>query len=374
VISVDEERLIDLFLELCTIPGESKAEHQVASFLSDWFEARGYAVERDCAHVEYGGSSGNLYVRIPGTLQGPRVMLSAHMDTVVTGGAVEPIRSDGVIRSSGETILGADDRSGIAAILEVVERLREERLDHLPLLIAITAAEEVGLLGARHALLNSTDADFGVVLDTSGPIGRIVYCAPYYESYTVVLQGVSAHAGIAPEKGVNAIVAAAELISKIPTGRISPHTTGNVAQISGGVANNIVPDRVVISGELRSTELSELEELIDRISKEVELHNSKSSAKAIFSHEREYDGYTLDQQSEVIQRLSRAAAAIGAEPQLVATGGGADANYFNQKGIPTAVISSGMSEVHTHQEKIAERDLIDAARMVLALVCDKERG
>ncbi len=368
---INETRLEQLFLDLCKIHGEPKDESRVASYLTIFFEDLGYTVERDKAHEKFGGSCGNLYVRIPGTIDGTTIMLSAHMDTVVTGGTVVPVRDGDYIRSEGDTILGADDRSGIAAILETVQVLKETNTTHLPIFVAIMAAEEIGLLGARYCELSSKDADFGVVLDTSGPIGKIVNQAPFHEAYWISVHGKSAHAGIEPEKGINAIVAASRLIANLPTGRISDTATTNIAQIKGGVAHNIVPELVKISGEARSTSLDELMTIMNQIESAVEQANKTESAPIEFSRQREYDGYHLPEDSEVIVRLKQAAIAIGKEPTVTHTGGGADANFFNQKGIPTAVISCGMSKVHTYDEEILVQDLFDCTKMVLALVTGK---
>lgn len=365
---VDSLRLENLFMNLCRIHGEPRSEDKVAEFLSEYFESRGYKVERDGANEKYSGTCGNLFVRIPGTLKGPTMMLSAHMDTVITGGEVEPIREGDFIRSKGDTILGSDDKAGIAAILEVLETVAENNTAHLPLLIAFTAAEEIGLLGAKYCELSSSDADMGVVLDTSGPIGKIVNIAPYHESYTIKVSGKSAHAGIEPEKGINAIQLAAELVSLLPTGRISDNSTCNIAQIHGGVANNIVPALVTIKGEVRSGSEDHLLEILNQIKNTCSEISDKNEMPIIFTSHREYDGYMLDENAEIISRLSSAASAIGKEPYITHTGGGSDANFFNQKGLPTAVISCGMAKVHTFDEEILVSDLIDAARMTLALI------
>lgn len=366
---INAERLEKLFMDLCRIHGEPKKESLIAEFLTNYFESRGYTVERDSAHTKYGGSCGNLFVRIPGSLPGPTLMLSAHMDTVITGGPVVPVREGEYIRSKGDTILGSDDKAGIAAILEVLQTVSEKSLPHLPLLIAFTSAEEIGLLGAKYCELTIEDADMGVVLDTSGPIGKIVNIAPFHESYEITVRGKSAHAGIEPEKGVNAIQHASKLIVALPTGRISEDTTANIAQIHGGVANNIVPELVTIKGEIRSCSESNLLKLLSEI--ETACTNFDSKATIEFSSHREYDGYSLDTEAEVIKRLTQAAESIGKEPYTTHTGGGSDANFFNQKGIPTAVISCGMAKVHTYDEEILVSDLIDTARMTLALVTVK---
>jgi len=368
---INEVRLEERFISLCKIHGEPRSEGAVADYLTDFFESRGYTVERDSAHEQYNGTCGNLFVRIKGTTEAPTLMLSAHMDTVVTGGEVEPVRDGDYIRSAGNTILGADDKAGIAGILEVVEQLSEQNLDHPPLLIALTSAEEIGLLGARYCELTSADANMGVVLDTSGPIGRIINKAPFHEAYSIKVHGKSAHAGIEPEKGINAIQIAAELITKLPQGRVSESCTTNIARIRGGVADNIIPELVTIKGEARSTSEQELLATLQLIQTACSTVSKSLSAKIEFSSNREYDGYTLSDDSPIINRLKNAAINIGKEPEVRPTGGGSDANFFNLKGIPTAVISCGMDKVHTHNEQILVQDLIDSTEMLLAFVCSE---
>ncbi|MGM0443826.1 MAG: M20/M25/M40 family metallo-hydrolase [Fibrobacterota bacterium] len=370
---VNRERIIQTFMELAKIHGESRDENAVAAHLDRIFrEEFGLTPEYDRAHESYGGSTPNMFVRVPGSLGGPPLMISAHMDTVVTGGMVQPVRQGEFIRSAGDTILGADDRAGLAQILELLAVLRENNIPHRPLLLAITAAEEIGLLGARYCQLSSSDAAMGVVLDITGPMGKIVHSAPYHDAWKISVSGISAHAGIAPEKGVNAIKIAAELIDRIGTGRISEHTTANIARIRGGEADNIVPDRVTILGEVRSRTEEELlawEEGIRRICSDTQ---RKWSMDCSFSVHREYDGYTLADDASPIRELSAAVTAAGLTPHITATGGGSDANYFNRKGIPTAVISCGMAQVHTYNEEIRIDDLCDTVEILRHFVTTRE--
>lgn len=368
---MNRDRVLQNFLTLCKIHAESKKEQPVAHYLESEFSRLGYSVEYDSAHKAFDGESGNMIVRIPGTLKGPTLMLSAHMDTVVTGGNVEPIVDGEYVRSKGNTILGSDDRAGIAQIMEVIEILAEEKIPHLPLLIVITSAEEIGLLGARYCTLDSSDAQMGVILDTSGPIGKIVNAAPYHEAWKIKVHGRSAHAGIDPDKGINAIQFAAEIINRIPSGRIDHETTANVARIRGGNADNIVPALVTINGEARSRCETSLQSYIDELKTICEEVTSHWETECIFESEREYNGYHLEEESELISRLKRSAEVIGKEPQVMGTGGGSDANFFNEKGIPSAVISCGMAKVHTFKEEILLQDLYDTVEMILAFVCEK---
>lgn len=368
---LNKNRVLENFINLCKIHAESKKEKPVAQYLESEFSRLGYTVEYDKSETNYNGDTGNMLVRIPGTIEGPTIMLSAHMDTVVTGGIVEPIIDGEYVRSKGNTILGSDDRAGIAQIMEVIEILKEQNIPHLPLLIMITSAEEIGLLGARYCKLTSKDAQMGVILDTSGPIGKIVNAAPYHEAWKIKVHGKSAHAGIDPDKGINAIKYAAEIINRIPSGRIDHETTANVARINGGNADNIVPALVTINGEARSRNEASLKAYCKELATICEEVSSNWETECIFESEREYNGYHLDENSDLIRRLKRAAQAIDKEPQVMGTGGGSDANFFNEKGIPSAVISCGMAKVHTFNEEILIQDLYDTVEMILALVTEK---
>ena len=368
--NINTNRLENLFIDLCKIKSESKNEKDVFDFLQALFTSDGYEIITDDAHKNFGGNTPNMFIKIDGTLAGPTVMLSAHIDTVIAGGNIEPVYDGEYIRSKGNTILGADDKAGIAGIIEAIRVVKENNVPHLPLLLAITVSEEIGLLGAKYAQIDESDAQYGVVLDTGGPIGTIINEAPYHEYYKIKVFGKSAHAGIEPENGINAIKLAAKLIEELPTGRIDETSTTNIAQIKGGVANNIVPEVVTILGEVRSTNEQKLITIINEIKIACDSFTTGDS-KIIFSSEREYDGYKLEENSKLIKALKEAAIAIGQEPIVKSTGGGSDANFFNKKGIETTVISCGMAKVHTHNEEIKVSDLHKATEMVLSFICDE---
>ncbi|MDR1867435.1 MAG: M20/M25/M40 family metallo-hydrolase [Treponema sp.] len=367
--------IIKVLYELLEIHGESKHESRVAEYIKKYVERLSKrfaaAISIECDHISStlpDMHCNNLMVKIAGTEQSGTVLLSAHMDTVITGGTVIPKQEGEYIVSAKDTILGADDRAGIAIILAVVETLLKKNIPHPPLLLVFSVAEELGLLGARYCNLSSKDAVMGVVLDGGGEIGTIIYQAPYYETWKITVLGRSAHAGIEPENGINAISRAAQLIAKLPTGRIDSETTANIAQIHGGIAKNIVPDTVIIEGEIRSLYEKKHTELIALYRSVCESYNDKEKT-VIFEHNRGFNGFSIPQDSLVIEKLSAAAKVIGKNPVLKSTGGGSDANFFNQYGIPSAVISCGMDKVHTYNERIKISDLIDAAEMVYAFLC-----
>lgn len=365
---LNEERLKNLFIELAKIQGLSKKESAVSSVLKTLLTNKGFIVSQDSVHQNFNGQCGNIFVEIPGNLPGKAIMLNAHMDTVNTGGEVEPICKDDAIYSAGSTILGADNRAGIAAIIEVIFTLKEQNIPHRSLLLIFTVAEEIGLLGSRYAKLNINKIDFGVVLDTSGPIGTIINKAPYHVQWKIKVHGKSAHAGIEPENGVNAIQLAAKLIEDLPSGRISENCTANIGRIIGGTSINIVAELVTILGEIRSTDKQKLKETLEDL-KYICFRFSQTHGHNIqFTSERNSDGYSLSDNAVVIKSLSNAAKSCGLTPLIQESCGGSDANVFNMQGLETAVISCGMRKPHTTEEFIFVKDLIDSAKMVLSLV------
>ncbi|MGM0461556.1 MAG: M20/M25/M40 family metallo-hydrolase [Fibrobacterota bacterium] len=365
---IQKDRLVQTFLELAAIHGESKQEKNVARYLEKTFTDLGLSVQYDDTKEKIGGDTSNMFLKIPGTLSRPPVMVSAHMDTVVTGGVVEPVIDGEYIRSRGNTILGADDRAGLAQIIEAVRILQENNLSHPPVFIIITVAEEIGLLGARNCDISEKNAAMGVVLDTTGPMGKIVYQAPWHDAWTVKIRGKSAHAGIDPEAGSNAIARSAGLIEKIPTGRLDSETTANIARIRGGTADNIVPEEVRLKGEIRSISPEKVAQFHRQMQHWCADLEKRDSLPCTYSFHREYEGYTLERSGALIGRLQRAVSSCGITPKTVSTGGGSDANFFNARGIPTAVISCGMDKVHTSEEQILIQDLYDTARILLSFI------
>jgi len=254
---IERARLKSLFLELVQIDSHSRREGRIAARLARELGALGAQVSFDDAGVELGGETGNLIAQVPGTADAPALLLCAHMDTVVPGEGVKPIVEDDVIRTDGRTVLGGDDKSGVALICECVRACREHGLRHPPLDVVFTICEEVGLLGAKHLDLSRVRARRGLVFD-SDAVGFAFTRAPGANHIEVVVRGKAAHAGMAPESGVSAIRVAAEAIASMRLGRIDAETTANLGRIEGGRATNIVPDEVRVRGEARSHDLGRL--------------------------------------------------------------------------------------------------------------------
>jgi tripeptide aminopeptidase len=250
--------VVDEFIALASLNSHSRREGPVAGYLAGRLRELGLDAVVDDSSLRTGSDTGNLMVRVPGNSPGPAVLLCAHMDTVGSTEGMVPVLRDGVIYSNGETVLGADDKAGIAIILSVLADLKGGGVPHPDLEVVFTVQEEVGLFGAKH-LKAELKAAFGYILDGDGPVGHIINQAPSKVDLDLVLTGKAAHAGVCPEAGINAIVVAATAIARLRTGRIDHRTTSNVGLISGGRIRNMVADRAEVSMEVRSTDAVRLE-------------------------------------------------------------------------------------------------------------------
>ena len=356
---INETRLIQTFLDLVAIDSPSGQEEAISKDLARRFAELGGEIEHD--------EHWNLIARFPAD-RGDWLMLSAHMDTVGKDVGIKPVIRDGVIYSDGTTILGGDDKSGVAAILEVIRSLREDGLAHPPLEAMISVGEEVGLNGAKLVDKSKLRSKRGYVLDSGGPIGTIVTNAPSQDGLEVWVHGKTAHAGAEPEKGINAIVVASAAIAAMPLGRIDPVTTANIGIIQGGVATNIVPDMVYVKGEARSRDDMKLAAQVAAMAAAFQDAAERYGARAELKIKRSYTTFKLADEHPVVAAAVSAARRLGFTPSIQGSGGGSDANIYAEHGIACAVLSTGMSAVHTPGEHIAIADMVGAARMLQEIV------
>ncbi|HEX3015916.1 MAG TPA: M20/M25/M40 family metallo-hydrolase [Desulfobacteria bacterium] len=362
---VNTERLIQEFIHLVRIPSPTLTERAIADYLTSRLKKLGFEVKEDRAGETIGGQAGNLIATLPG--KGPNVMFCAHMDTVQPGEGILPIIEDGVIRSSGDTILGGDNKAAICAILEALCVISENGLNRPALTIVFTVAEEGGLRGAKALDIREINADFGFLLDASGPVGMVVNRAPAQNHLKAVIRGRAAHAGICPEQGVSAIKVAAEAIMRTRLGRIDSETTANIGLISGGEGRNIVPEQVVLEGEARSVNVQKLKNQTQHMIENWKRVAAKWGAHAEIECVEAYPAINLAEDDPVVQLAARALGNIGLTPQVRQTGGGSDANVFNGKGLTTVNLASGMEKIHTTQEYIRIKDLVDLTRLILEI-------
>ncbi|MEN6459834.1 MAG: M20/M25/M40 family metallo-hydrolase [Syntrophomonas sp.] len=372
---IDRDRLINRFIKLVEVGSESGWEGSFRDLIKSECESRGLSVYEDDASEVLGGESGNLLIEIPGNVDAPPLLLAAHMDTVAPGEGIKAIiGEDDIIRSDGSTILGSDDKAGIAAIMEVYDIIQENNLKHPPLEILFTVGEEMGLLGIKHFNFSQLKARSGYVLDAGSAPGTIVVQSPCQNEIEYVVSGRAAHAGINPEDGLNAVHLAAIALSKMPCGRVDEETTCNFGTIHGGQARNIVAPTCRIKGEARSLKRHKLDkltnDLVNTFKHEVEKQGGTAEVDVTFL----YPEVTLESSEEVITLVTKAMENIGMQPQLVTTGGGSDACIIHNNGIRCANLGIGMSNCHTTREYIKISDLIDDARLVLAIILEASKG
>lgn len=368
---INKKRVLDEFFELVQIKCSTRQEREVGDLLTRRLKELGCTVTEDDAGEKLGGNCGNLVANLKGNIPGaPTVMLAAHIDCVEPCANVKPQVTDGVITSDGTTILGADDKAGVTAILETLRVIKEQNLAHGDLQVVFTVAEEGGVNGSKNMDKSLLKADFGYALDSSGRPGKIIVKAPGQNKIHVKIHGKTAHAGLAPEQGVNAIVAAGKILAKVPQGRLDDETTCNVGTIKGGRATNIVPDLVEISMESRSRNQEKLDRLTQQICSVFEEEAKNNNVKVDVVVAKSYGPYVLDENSKVVAAAAAAAKKLGIEVELTGTGGGSDANFYNNYGVPCSVLGVGMQKAHTTEEFIIEEDLYTTAAWVLQIVKD----
>jgi len=362
-------------MELLMTDSPSGKEGNLAKLLSSILEDMGLSVGFDSANRVTGGDTGNLIAYLSGDESLPPIMLNAHLDTIEsTKGSAHLIESD-IIKSDGNSILGADDKSGITCIVEALRVITENKLPHPPIEVVFTVCEENGLLGAKNLDYSMIRAKMGYAIDTESPFA-VVVGAPYHNSIAVNVYGKESHAGAAPSKGINAIKIAADAISKIDTGQIDKETTANIGIIRGGTATNIVPGFVEVKAEVRSHNEEKLEEKTKEIMSEFEkscgLFSNEIDGKSVapevrYEIEREYNAFRIDEDEEVVKRVLNAASVLNMEMETRLGGGGSDANIFNRKGIMTALIGTGMKNVHTKGEYISLEDMLICTELLIKI-------
>ncbi len=368
-LGIDEERLVETFRELAKINGPSRAERPVADYLRRACSRIGLEVEEDGAAAEIGGDCGNLLVRIPGRDPGrPGLIFSSHLDTILPTEKLEVVEKDGVFYSGGETILGADNRAGVAVLLEIARILAGSGGSPVPLELLFTVAEEKGLLGAKALKPGWLRGRLAYVLDSDGPVGKIVNGAPHGVKIAVTVRGKAAHAGIDPESGVNAVVIAARAIAAMKLGRVDGVTTANIGTITGGQAANIVPELVDVIGEVRSLREKNLRRQVDHMEGCFREAAAAAGGEIVFFSRPDYPGYYYPAESPPILLFRRALERLGIGIERESSCGASDANIIKGLGIDALVIAVGYLKPHTSEESLPRRELVNAARLIRELI------
>ena len=365
---MNRDRLIGEFLEMVQISSLSLNEGKFADSLVKKLMALGLEVCKDDAGEKSHGDTGNVIGRLPGDPKLPTVMFCAHMDTVTPGINIKPVIRDGVIYSDGSTILGGDDKAGIAAILEALRYVKENDIPHGDIEVVFTIAEEGGMYGAKNLDYSKINPAMAFILDSGGEVGGVIVQAPAQMKIQATIHGKAAHAGVAPELGISAIQVAARAINNMKLLRIDSETTANVGTIKGGTSSNIVCDRVELLFEARSLKREKLQAQIDHmvgcINKAGEDFNTTCELNVYLS----YAEVNISPDSEVIKTVERAMNRIGKRMELKATGGGSDTNVFSGNGLNAVTLAIGMTNVHTTSEYIAIQSIVDAAELVAAII------
>jgi tripeptide aminopeptidase len=366
---VNIDRIQKTFFDLVQIESPSFREKKIVSYLKGYLEELNLEVLIDSTGKKIGGNTGNLIGFLNGkNKEAPTLLFAAHMDTVVPCSSVKPSIEDGIIKSDGSTILGADDKSGITAILEMLEIISENNIFCGDIEIVFTVAEEKGLLGAKNLDLSKLKAKYAYVVDCEGPIGKVANKAPSQDWIRACFKGKSVHAGLYPERGINAIVAASKAISKMRLGRIDEETTANIGVIEGGTATNIVPDLVKVEGEARSLSEEKLKNQVNHMTQELKFAAESIGAGVDIEVIRAYDSFSLDINDEVVKIALQAGKKAGLDLKFESTGGGSDTNVFNKKGICAVNLSAGMANVHSNEEYIKLNDIKKTAEFLVEIV------
>lgn len=366
---VNRERLLEHLVRMLEIDTPPRLESPLADLLEAELKALGFETQRDQAGEALGGDTGNLIAYRQGTVRGaPSLLFNAHMDTVQpTGGAV-PVVEPEWIRSAGQSILGADDKAGIAIIMEALRSVADSGGPCGDLEVVFTICEEVGLEGANRLDVGRLRSRTAYVFDSGKPIEEICTSAPTQDDLRVKLRGKASHAGSEPEKGVSAIITAARAIAGMNLGRIDAETTANVGIIQGGKATNIIPDLVEIAAEARSRDPEKLERQVQHMVQCFHDAAAEMGAEIDVEVERRYDGYKIPDEDPIVRRAMEAMRQVGLQPATRAGGGGSDANILNSRGIRSVVLGCGYAEIHGVNECVEIADMVRSCQVAVSLI------
>lgn len=364
------EEMMKDFMELTQLEVYSRKERKMADRLIEKLEALGLTVEEDGTGREIGGDTGNLYAVMKGDPDVPAILFSSHMDRVGNNGHVSPQwdKEAGIIRTDGKTILAADDVSGLCVILEALRTVKEENIRHGDIEVAFSCCEEVGVEGSKHYDFSKFRSRMAFVFDCPGKAGRIVTQAPGKGKVTLTVYGRPAHAGNEPEKGLNALKVAADLILHLPDGRLSPESTANFAMITAGTATNVVCPKAVVTGEQRSTnpkEYAETSEKIRQAAKEIaEKYHTEIEVDIL----TQYETFHIPDDAPCCRIAAKACKNAGIEPFFSRGGGGMDGNHFNAHDIQAIGIAPGYAKNHTTEETLDVNDFMKCADEAVEII------
>ena len=359
--------VVELFTELAALPSPPGEERAVADRVAEYLRGLGLDVEEDDAGRRIGSTAGNLFCRLEPTTPGEPLFLCAHLDTVPPAGPIEPVIDDGVVRNAADTILGADNKAAVAAMLEATRRVVVDGRGHAGIELLFTPKEEVGLLGAAAFDEGALNAQVGYVYDQAAPIGHVILGAPYAHAMQVRFHGRAAHSGMYPEEGRSAIAGAAKAIADLRLGRLDEETTANVGLIEGGTAPNIIPEWCTFNAEARSHDERKLADVVQEMLDAITFAAGLSECEVESEVKKSYRGYRFRQDDLAVRLAAAALEANGYRLQYELSGGAADANVFNERGLSCVNLANGMTDIHTPDERISVADLEGMVDVTLGL-------
>ena len=360
--------VVDLFVELAALPTPPGEERAAADVVLRYLTDLGLSPDEDDCGPRIGSTMGNVYARIEATAPGTPLFFCAHLDTVPPSGRLEPVLEEGVVRNAGGTILGADNKSAVAAMLEGTRRVLAENRPHAGIELLFTPMEEVGLIGADAFDQSRLHADVGYVYDQAAPIGEVILGAPWSQSMQVRFHGRASHSGMFPEEGRSAIQAAARAIADLRLGRVDEGTTANVGVIEGGTAGNIVPEWCTFLAEARCQDEDKLRDFVQEMLDAFSFAATSTDCEVETELRKSYVGYRFKQSDDVVRLAAQALSACGHDVSYALSGGGADANVFNEHGKRCVNLANGMADIHTPTEHISVADLEAMVDVTLALL------
>ena len=356
---VNRDRLIQTLIDLIRIDSPTGEEDAMDQAVTARLQALGFQVRHD--------SFNNVIARLEGT--GEPVMLSAHLDTVEPGRGITPVLDGEVLRSDGRTILGGDCKAGVGIVLEALTAVVESGASHLPVEVVFSRAEEGGLVGVHHLDFSLVSARRGVVFDGEGQVNRVTVAAPSQKVVQAHIRGRAAHAGVEPEKGISAVVIAAQILTRLPLGRIDAETTANIGRVEGGLKRNIIPESAFLDGEIRSRDQAKLEQYTREFRRIFDAVAAQyPEAQVSLDITSTYEAYQVDGSHPTVSMISRALAGVGLAPQLEASGGGSDANVFFEHGIAALPVGIGVRSFHTRSETATIPEVLQGAEVCQRII------
>jgi len=365
---INEQRLVDAFMAYVQISSPTKHEGRFAAFISKELEALGLEVRIDDAGEKVGSDTGNVIARLKGNSNGAPILFSCHMDTVSPSIDIKPEIRDGIIYSDGTTILGGDDKAGIAAVVEALRTLVENDLKHPDIEVVFSIFEEGGLHGAKNLDFTQIKSKQVFVLDSGGDPGQVIIKGPAQDKLEFKVIGKPAHAGVAPEEGISAIMVASLAIHNMKLLRIDSETTANIGRIEGGSVTNIVPSETHIIAEARSLDNDKLKNQSDHMVACFEEAATHFGAKVESKVTRMYSAFSVDENAPIVLKAMTACTNIGLKAYTASSGGGSDTNIFNANGIIAVNLGIGEKKPHTLEEHLHIKDLVAASKLVLELI------